>query len=465
MKSILFFDDFLIHRGADVERRFHTPHWRDEFAFTDPYSPYGMGYASVVPAPDEGFFLYYVCLSGVDTSDEHGSTIVCMAKSGDGLTWQPMPTGSALSGHPDHVLMAGTPKPAGWWAYRDANPDHQPGRYLTTNSPILRHPSGVGILDVPSVVLESSDGISWNAIPGSEFLPHHSDTCNSLVYNPIRRRYQITLRRRWGERRIFQVESKDLVHWTEPHPILHPSPIDPPSTHFYGMPPFFIPSAGLFVGFLWLQHMPYNDVMGGPVTTEYTYSYDGDLWNRTHTAAMPRRETGCFGAGSIYGTAMVEQEDDVIVYAVARLEEHHAVRRVIETGQQSAVLLSGTLRKHGFVGLVSNRGRGEITTECLLLDRPEIAINVNAPLGGVRVQLCDEAYHPLPGCTFEDCREIQGDHLQAEVAWGDGAAFRKIVEAKEWVRIQVAFEHAEIFSIDTECAVAINPMAPVRRNL
>jgi hypothetical protein len=53
------------------------------------------------------------------------------------------------------------------------------------------------------------------------------------------------------------------VKWTEPHPVLHPSPIDPPSTHFYGMPQFFIPSAGLFVGFLWLQHMPYNDVMGG----------------------------------------------------------------------------------------------------------------------------------------------------------------------------------------------------------
>ena len=129
------------------------------------------------------------------------------------------------------------------------------------------------------------------------------------------------------------------------------------------------------------------------------------------------------------------------------------------------MLLSGTLRKHGFVGLVSNRGRGEITTECLLLDRPEIAVNVNAPLGGVRVQLCDPDYRPLPGCSYDNCREIQGDRLSADVVWGDNAAFRKVVEANQWVRIQVEFEHAEIFSIDTECAVAINPMAPVRRDL
>jgi hypothetical protein len=464
VQAILFFDDFLIHRGPDVERRFHTPQWQDEVSYTDSSSPYGMGYASVVAAPEGGYYLYYVCLSGEETSDEHGSTVICMAQSDDGLTWQPLATGVAREGLPENVLLSGTPKPGGWWAYRDANPAAQ-GRYLTTNSPILRDPSGNGLLDVPSVLLESWDGLNWNVIPEAEFLPHHSDTCNAVVYNPIKGRYQITIRRRWGERRVFQVESDDLVKWTAPHPVVHPSPIDPPSTHFYGMPQFFIPSAGLFVGFLWLQHMPYNDVMGGPVTTEYAYSYDGDLWNRTHTIAMPRREPGTFGGGSLYGTAMIEREEDVIVYAVARVEEHHAIPRLIERGQQSAVLLSGTLRKHGFVGLVSNRGRGEITTECLLIDRPEITINVNAPLGGVRVQLCDTGYRPLPGCTYEDCREIQGDHVSADVVWGDGVAFRRIVESKQWVRIQVELEHAEIFSIDTECAVAINPKAPVRRDL
>jgi len=465
MKAILFFDDFLIHRGPDVERRFHTPQWRDEYAYADSNSPYGMGYASVVEAPEGGYYLYYICLSGEKTSDEYGSTIVCMAQSEDGLTWEPMPTGVAPDGLPDHVLLSATPKPAGWWVYRDTNPTTSTGRYLTTNSPILRDPSGKGLQDVPSVLLDSTDGLTWNAIAGAEFLPHHSDTCNALVYNPLKKRYQITLRRRWGERRVFQVESTDLVEWTEPHPVLHPSPIDPPSTHFYGMPQFFVPSAGLFVGFLWLQHMPYNDVMGGPVTTEYAYSYDGDLWNRTHTVAMPRREPGAFGAGSIYGAAMIEREQDMIVYAVARVEEHHAIPRVIESGKQSAVLLSGSLRKHGFVGLVSNRGRGEITTECLLIDRAEITLNVHAPLGGVRVQLCDTGYQPLPGCTYADCREIQGDHLNAEVAWGDGAAFRQIIAAKQWVRIQVELEHAEIFSINTECAVAINPKAPIRRDL
>ena len=90
---------------------------------------------------------------------------------------------------------------------------------------------------------------------------------------------------------------------------------------------------------------------------------------------------------------------------------------------------------------------------------------MNAPIGGVRVQLCDTSYRPLSGCTYDDSREIQGDRLCADVVWGDGAAFRKVVEANQWVRIQVELEHAEIFSIYTECAVAINPKAPVRRDL
>ncbi len=58
MKAILFFDDFLIHRGPDVERRFHTPRWQDELTYTDASSPYGMGYASVVAAPEGGYYLY-----------------------------------------------------------------------------------------------------------------------------------------------------------------------------------------------------------------------------------------------------------------------------------------------------------------------------------------------------------------------------------------------------------------------
>ena len=463
MKSILFFDDFLVHRESTIKRKFHAPKWRDEHSFRDPESPYGMGYASVVAKPGRGYYLYYVCTTNRRDIAGELSTIVCMAESDDGLRWTPFETGRAPKNFPNYTLLGGVPAPAGWWVHRDADREGIAPRYLATNSPIAR--ANVGLETIPSMVLTSHDGLDWTRVPGGEFLPHHSDTCNAILYNAIKERYQITLRRRWGERRVFQVESPDLTGWTEPHPVLHPSPIDPESTHFYGMPAFYYQPAGLFVGFLWNQRMPYNDIMGGPVTTEYAYSYDGALWNRTHTDSMPLREPGAYGGGSIYGSAMIEGDEEILVYAIARIEEHHAVRRTIDAGISSAVLLPGTLRKNGFVGLVSTRGRGEITTECLRLAIPEIRINIDAPLGGVSAQICDPEYRPVEGCTFDDCDEIHGNFLDARLRWRDETKFQDLVRGNRWLRLQLRLEHAEIFSIDTEFDFTINPLAPVYHGL
>ena len=460
MKSILFFDDFLVHREPNIERRFHSPEWIDEAGYADPASPYGMGYASVVPKPDgEGYYLYYVCATAnrEEISGEI-STVFAMAESKDALEWTPMKTGRNPAGFPEHALFGGTPSPSGLWVFHNPRAGVVGQRYLTTNAPIMR--AKIGIETIPLEILGSDNGLDWSPLPESEFLPHHSDTCNALLYNPIKKRFQITLRRRWGERRVFQVESEDLRRWTEPHAILHPSPIDPVSTHFYGMPTYYT-SAGIFIGLLWTQYMPYNNIMGGSVTTEYTYSYDGEVWNRTHCQSMPLRETGTFGGGSIYGAAMIEKDNEILVYAVARVEEHHAIRMVMDAGATSAVLLPGKLRKNGFVSLRSTRGRGEITTECLRLTKPAITLNIKAPLGGVRAQLCDPAYRPIEGCTFADSREIRGDHLNVALGWRDESKFRELVANQKWLRLQIQLEHAEIFGINTEFEFTINDLAPV----
>ncbi len=477
MKSILFFDDFLVQRDPSVERRFHTPNWLDEYSYTDPVSPYGMGYASVVEKPNGGYSLYYICAAGKPGparpfADGETTIVVSMAESEDALSWKPYTTRRAPDGYPDNVLVAGKPAPAGWWVFRDDIAEERPSRtngvsgkarYLATNSPVAR--TETGIETIPSFVLESENGLDWNRVPESDFLPHHSDTCNALVYNPITGRYQITHRRRWGERRVYQTESEDLSRWSEPHPIVHPSPADERSTHFYGMPSFYYRAGDIFIGFLWHQQMPYKDVMGGPVVTEYCYSYDGMLWNRTHAVSMPRRQIGTFGGGSLYGSAMIERTDDTLVFAIARVEEHHAIGAMITGGKKSGVLLPGTLRKNGFVGLASARGRGEITTECMLIASDTIRVNILAPLGGVRAQLTDPEYRPIEGFSYEECEEIRGDYLSAPLRWKNGKSLKKLIERKQWVRLQLQLEHAEVFSIDVDCAVSINHHAPVYSRL
>ena len=110
MKTIVFFDDFLIHRQESVQRVVHTPVWIDESSYADPQSPYGMGYASVVPAPDGGYYLYYMSLVGGAATDER-STALCVARSDDALHWEAMPVGTDARGRDTNVLISGRPAP------------------------------------------------------------------------------------------------------------------------------------------------------------------------------------------------------------------------------------------------------------------------------------------------------------------------------------------------------------------
>jgi hypothetical protein len=453
LKKILFFDDFLIHRQDSIVRRFHTPVWLDDSIYADTGTGYGVGYSSVVPAIGGGYYLYYITLLDEKSGDGHQLSVLRRARSDDGLSWAPEDGGRSANPQVREILGSSS-YPAGCCAYRDETDPDPERRFKMTTSPV--HHTAEGLEALPSFLLASPDGLIWHRIAG-DYLPHHGDTFHSLLHNPVTGKYQITLRRRWGERRICLVESADLATWSEPRAVVHPDSSDLPSTHFYGMPQFYLESAELFVGFLWNQHMPYNEVMGGPVQSEYSYSYDGLMWNRTRHLSMGLRERGAYGGGSMYAAAMVETDGDIIVYSVARLEEHHRV--------SNGVLLPGRLRKDGFVSLDNSFGRGEITTECLLLNLPELSLNVNAPFGRVRAQLCDPDYNPVPGYGYADSDEIRGNHLSRRLAWNRKTNLSEMIQAKRWVRLQIQMEQAELYSIQGDFATAININAPVYQRL
>lgn len=88
MRKILFFDDFLINRQRNLMRRWHRPEWLKEYLFIDRDTSYGCGFASVVPAPTGGYYLYYVnCLPG-NAHYPDDSAVLCLAESEDDLHWR-----------------------------------------------------------------------------------------------------------------------------------------------------------------------------------------------------------------------------------------------------------------------------------------------------------------------------------------------------------------------------------------
>lgn len=453
MKTILFFDDFLINRQRNIERRWHQPEWLPQYLFIDRETLFGGGYSSVVPAPDSGYLLYYMAmLSGGDQPDN--SAVICMARSPDALRWEKAVFTPARHATHPQVVYTGNHVPHGCHIYHDPEETDPARRYKMTNFSHTRPHIGR--------LLYSANGTDWQLDDKHSFIDWQSDTQLHMLRNPVTNRYQINLRGFPIDRRIFRIESDDLKTWSKPRLVLHPNPLDPPMRLFYGMPQFRY--GDMFLGLLWCYDTfdePGLFKMSGMVETELAYSYDGLTWNRTHRPFMTRQPMGQYGSGSIYGSVILEQGDDLLVHAVASLEEHQRALGRKAGDAPFNGLLPGRLKRDRFVGLASRVGQGELTTDALYPRGPELSLNLCAPQGSVRVQICDSNCKPLPGYTFEDCEELRGDGLVLRPRWREradlGAAIAMLREKgywpKGWCRVQIQMEMAELFSINGDFGV------------
>lgn len=461
MKTILAFDDFVLNRNDNTRRVFHQPDWQFDLAYTDPNIPRAISPASVIPAPQGGYYMYYMGIpEGLDLEgDEH---LQCfLAHSNDGLRFEPY----------DHVSPGGvlpnrlgySHEPIGIHAFYDANEPNPEKRYKAAY-PRYGYDANGNLVEEAARLLASPDGIHWTCISEAPVTPSFVDCYLSLAHNPMTGHYQVTTRRRWGERRICLTESEDFSSWSEPRAIVHPLPDDEPTTHLYSMPHYYYRAGDVFIGLLWRQVMPFNRVMDGPVTTEYAYSYDGLMWNRTGAILMDRQDRGTFGGGSSYVFSMVERADDILFYANAYVCEHGGVPGGWKPGmpRQSAVV-PGTLKRNRFVGIDSNKGgMGELITQHLRLKDPYLKINANIPYGSLRAQLV--AGGPIEGFTFDDFLPIQGDRLDAELRW-QGGRLNDLIESGRWLQLHIRFDQAEVFTVSGDFDFTINTRAPVYERL
>lgn len=452
MKAILAFDDFVLNRSDNTRRVFKKPDWRFDLAYTDSANPRNIWPFSVVPAPEGGYMMLY---GGVPFEEpiSDANMAIFMAHSQDGLKFEPYPV------HPEAGIphMRGrSSDEAGVYAYYDAEETDPALRYKAVH---VRYGYLNGkMVEEPGYLLGSPDLIHWKRVTDALVTPSLVDCYTYILKNPVTGRYQCTTRRRWGERRICLVESEDFSQWSFPRAIVHPRPDDAPLTHLYSMPQTYYAPGEIFIGLLWKQVMPFNRVMDGPVVTEYAYSYDGLMWNRTDASIFPERERGEYGGGSVYGFAMIDRGEDIVFYANACRAEHGGIPGDWQKGMPpQAVMVPGVLRKNRFVCIDSGKGKAELMTQWLKLKTPELRINANIPFGSLKAELCVHG-EAVEGFGLDDFEPVSGDQISAPLRWkGD---LQALVDSGQWVQLHIVFEQAEVYAIEGDFAFNINTRAP-----
>ena len=458
MKAILAFDDFVLNRSDTTRRKFRQPEWHPEFAYTDPANPRNIWPQSVVPAPQGGYMMVYLGIPNPDLPIKDENLSVFLAWSPDGLHFEP------YMAKPDEKyphMIGRLCDPIGTYVMYDKDEVNPEFRYKSAQPRYgLR---GGKLIEEPAYLLGSGDMIHWKRISNAPVTPSYVDCYPSLLRNPRTGNMQVTTRRRWGERRICLTESKDLSSWTLPRAILHPLPNDEPLTHLYSMPEYYYEPGEIFIGLLWKHTMPFGSLMEGPVTTEYAYSYDGLMWNRTDAPLFREENRGEYGGGCSYGISMIDRGDDMVFYMGAWRTEHSGYPKgCIPEGKSNCALIPGILKRNRFVCIDSGKGTGELLTQWLRLKIPELRLNANIPFGSLRAEL--RAGVPIEGYTLEDFIPIAGDVTDAPLLW-KGGGLEKFVREGKWVQLHIVFEQSEVYAVTGDFDFTINTRAPAYEHL
>jgi len=89
-----------------------------------------------------------------------------------------------------------------------------------------------------------------------------------------------------------------------------------------------------------------------------------------------------------------------------------------ELTQESALIITGTVRADGFVSVNAPYAGGELVTKPLVFEGARLLLNCStSAAGGIRGEMQDAAGRPLPGLGLADCPEVFGDELEVEVPW------------------------------------------------
>lgn len=471
-----FFDDLLIESVENVERVVHAPRRDPSSPVIKPDRPWEqifestVGAAAVLRDPQDGLFkCWYLNETAylekyaikkwdrVEFSEDPGglSMRICYAQSRDGIHWDKPALGiQRHNGQETNIILGGP----GYGSVYNMTPIIDP---FETNAErrfkaiyTLLPADMTGMQDIAAY---SADGIHWTSFPelpcfgkyGNRLDDVHKIFCDPLgrLFVMLSRHHDmyagsLNLRNpragrftppyyphdyyRRNKRRIFQSESSDFIHWTEPHLALSPEDgFDGIDHTFYGMCQFDM--GDVRVGFLNVFQYVENRL-----SVQLTYTRNGRDWARFNKgqtwldrgaseawdSVMATIENAPIPVGNewfIYHGGASCHHDWWIAGSAEGLDVAEA--RDISLVRYAVGLLR--MRQEGMVGMHASPVRpGILITRPLISEGSKLIVNAECGgRGSIQVEVADVMDRVIPGFSRDECDTFTGDSINHTVTW------------------------------------------------
>ncbi len=232
--------------------------------------------------------------------------------------------------------------------------------------------------------------------------------------------------RRMNKRRVWQAESADMIHWSEPYPALIPDEDEAELDEcFYGLAQY--PMGDITLGFLNI----YNYV-SNTMRVRLVYSRNGKTWHHLNRG-RPFIEPGGEGTWDAYMVTIpsppLAVDDELWIYHGGSSNHHDwwitgaredlPVPEAHDMSQVDYGLGLAKMRLDGFVSLSANAVRpGIFITRPIISSGNRLVVNARCGTGGsIAAEVVDINDQVLPGFSRSDCDVFTGDATRHVVSW------------------------------------------------
>ncbi|MFH0962457.1 MAG: hypothetical protein V2A58_00435 [Planctomycetota bacterium] len=493
----LFFDNKIIERAQDVTRVFHTPKAEAEPLIQsdrpwEHITYFALGTYHVLRDRDGRWHCWY----GVwkydperfaKTRDWYDLEVsflrLAYARSSDGVHWEKPALGIHKVDGRDTNIILGDEKLGSFYI---VTPIDDP----LESDPAKRFKC-VGVRCSKEIyrieAAYSADGIHWTFYDRPPCFgtwgPYLNDEI-TLHVDPVSRLYVATVRSpyqgrgaldmrnptaelnfvgpsepgawwKYNKRRVFQTESPDLLHWSQPYPIFQPDEIDNLDESYYGM-------CQTRVGDTLIAFVNLFRECENTMHVRLAYSYDGKNWEW----ADQRRTwlTSAKMSGRDWDSIMIYLgsppigvgDEDWVYYAGAKnhhdwfmtgcLEgiDHPEARDMSKVGYHLGL---AKMRRDGYVSLTTSPHReGIMVTRPCFMEGNRIVLNAKTAADGfVGVEVRDENAQAVTGYSREEFDTFRGDSVRHVCTWKGRAQ----AEFRGYYKLIFTMRKAELYSFQS----------------